>query len=306
MDSNLKGALIARVRKQSAVLLERAAKTALSVAARLDQRALNHEQRTFWNENGYLVLPRFFAAENIKRAEALFDEAWASRHTADNPLVIDALAGPLMGKRMLFRDAPDELRKGPYKLNDVYLESDIVRELILAPRLVDVLGELLGAAPIVCNSLTFEYGSQQGFHVDTFYMPPQTTNGLVVSSIALEDVDQNAGPLQFYPGSHQIPPYVFSHGGITAVEAEMDACNAYFTSEVAKRGLRAERFQGRAGDVFLWHAQLYHGGSNIRDKRKTRKSIVTHYWRIDDVPPAQRGYVGPGRYYVRRPHAATD
>jgi hypothetical protein len=42
--------------------------------------------------------------------------------------------------------------------------------------------------------------------------------------------------------------------------------------------LQDTTFCGKAGDTFLWHEQLLHGGSDIVDMRRTRRSIVTHYW----------------------------
>ncbi len=80
---------------------------------------------------------------------------------------------------------------------------------------------------MVCNSLNFIWGSQQPDHFDTWYMPPPPVPecppegplkhamhrfrppppppfGLAVSSICLEDVHPDAGPLMYYPGSHAL------------------------------------------------------------------------------------------------------
>ena len=37
----------------------------------------------------------------------------------------------------------------------------------------------------------------------------------------------------------------------------------------------------------------------------TRRSLVTHYWRAQDVPPDLVVDSGGGRYYMRRPHQET-
>ena len=37
-------------------------------------------------------------------------------------------------------------------------------------------------------------------------------------------------------------------------------------------------FLARKGDVFLWHANLMHGGEPHHDKALTRKSMVFHYF----------------------------
>jgi hypothetical protein len=51
--------------------------------------------------------------------------------------------------------------------------------------------------------------------------------------------------------------------------------------------LKETEFRGKSGDVFLWHAQLLHGGRPIRDMAKTRSSLVVHYWRAGDLPADQ-------------------
>jgi hypothetical protein len=234
-----------------------------------------------WEEHGFLVLPGFFTPDEMARVDRLIETAWRERRRPDNPLVIDVLEGPLKDRRMHFRHAPDEAKALPYKLNDLYLVSRELREIVLDPRLVAVLHDLISGYPAVCNSLCFERGSQQAYHFDTYYMPGPCPDGLVVTSICLEDMLPDAGPLTYYPGSHTIPPYRFSHGGIHAVPEEMDTATKYAFDEIEARGLTAVDFAGHTGDVFVWHEQLYHGGRPIRDLTLTRKSLVTHYWRAD-------------------------
>jgi ectoine hydroxylase-related dioxygenase (phytanoyl-CoA dioxygenase family) len=190
-------------------------------------------------------------------------------------------------------------------LNDLYLTRPEVRQMALDARLVRVLRDLLDGAPAICNSLHFERGSQQAFHFDTYYMPGPCVGGLIVSSICLEDVDVQAGPVRYYPGSHRIPPYRFSHGGVHAVPDEMELATKYALGEVERRELAEQPFLGRKGDVLLWHEQLYHGGSPIADQAKTRRSLVTHYWKRDLIELApgwtlrkQNRHGG----YIERPH----
>ena len=158
---------------------------------------------------------------------------------------------------------------------------------------------MLEGEPLICNSLNFERGSQQHFHIDTWYMPPPVEGRMVVASIALDDVDADNGPIAYYPGSHRIPAYRFSTGRLNEVPAEMPQCRAHLDREIAARGLGEVEFRGRSGDVFLWHAQLLHGGRPIRDMARTRASLVVHYWRASDLPaelvrrdPAAGAYLG--------------
>jgi ectoine hydroxylase-related dioxygenase (phytanoyl-CoA dioxygenase family) len=271
--------------------------------ARLPQTALTLNQLKFWDENGFLIVKGLIPEKLVSAVNAEIETTVQDRRKFPN-VKIDVLTGPLAGKRMPIAEAPDEVFSGSLKLNDLYLDSAILRRAVLSDQLVAILSALLDGDPIVINSLNFTRGSQQPSHFDTWYMPPPVTNKLVVSSICLEDLHPDAGPLFYYPGSHTIPPYKFSHGGIHAIESEMSACRAYLESEIASRGLRKTAFLGAAGDVFLWHAQLLHGGLPVRNWTRTRKSLVTHYWRKQDVPSEKVALVDGDKYFYKRPHQA--
>ena len=268
-------------------------------------RMVTDDQLAYWNANGFLVLPGFFTPERMAAVTALFDELWSRRAEDDLGLVIDVFIDTPQERRIRFKDAPDEARAVPYKLYDLYLVSDIVRELVLDHQLVKVLDDLLDGAPLVCNSLSFERGSQQRFHFDTFYMPPVVTNKMLATWIALEPADMKAGPLQYYPASHTIPPYRFEDGRLNATFEELPAFDAYIDRELVERGLQPTVFTAAQGDVFIWHAQLYHGGAPIDDVTLTRRSLVTHYFRAGDMDPNAVVDIGGSRYYMRRPHQAT-
>jgi phytanoyl-CoA hydroxylase len=170
--------------------------------------------------------------------------------------------------------------------------------------LVQVIRELLGANPLVCNTLLLERGSQQEPHFDTFFMPSKTTNMMAASWIAIDRVTETNGPLYYYPKSHLIEPFLFSNGKISAVFAELETDAAKHIETIVKEyDLREERFLPEPGDVLIWHAQLLHGGSPIINKTETRCSLVTHYWTDIDFPdPAQRLDLGDGRWVLRKSH----
>jgi phytanoyl-CoA hydroxylase len=262
-------------------------------------RPLTKKQLSFWNDQGYLVLPSFFTPAEVENVNSLIDSHLADPSSFGN-CTIDVLHGELEGKRLRGVDAPSEVFQGPVKINDLFLDEPEVRDLALNVRLTRILGKLLDGDPMICNSLNFLWGSQQPDHIDTWYMAPNVEDKLAVASICLEDVSPSAGPLAYYPGSHKIPPYLFSHGGLQAIEEEMPACRAYLAEQLSV--IKAERkvFLGKQGDVFIWHGQLLHGGSVITDMSKTRKALVTHYWRAQDVDPETACKVHDSGYYLLR------
>jgi len=273
---------------------------------RIPWRPISAKQKQFWEDNGYLVLSRFFSPEEILPVNKVIERIHEDPKTLGNATV-DVLHGAHQGKRLRGVDVPIEAFAGPIKINDLFLQEAAVQRLALNKRLSDILSKLLDGPPLLCNSLNFIWGSQQVDHFDTWFMPPPIENKMAVSSICLEDVRPDAGPLAYYPGSHKIPPYRFSHGGIHMVPEELAACRSYVEDQL--RHMNAERhvYLGKAGDVFLWHGQLLHGGSPIEDLTRTRKTLVTHYWRAQDVEPERVATVyGHGRYLKRELHAVAQ
>jgi phytanoyl-CoA hydroxylase len=265
---------------------------------------LSLQQRDDWEAHGFIVLKSFLSAELIEPMNRLVDRLWNDRRRKENPLVIDIFDGMPQSRRIFFKDAPDEAKRCPYKLNDLYLEYPQVRELVLDVKLMRVLHDVLEGVPMVCNTINFEFGPQQGDHFDTFYMPPRKVNRMVAAWIALEDVGQDAGPLRYYPGSHTIPPFLFSHGKTDAIPSEMPNFRKYISRELEQRGIEPVMFVAQKGDVLVWHAQLLHGGYPIQDRNRTRKTLVAHYFRAQDYYHRfwRLSRVRKDAYYYRRPH----
>ena len=267
---------------------------------------LTAAQRQDWDRDGYLVLPQFFGADIVDPINALVESLLDPRvrpPQLGKRIVVDLLTGDHAGKRVRLDEAPPAaLNAGPVKFNDLILESDTIRACNLDPQLVAILDDLLDGAPVACNSLNFVRGSEQTAHVDSWFMPPPQPDKMVVTSVCLEDVREDAGPLFYYPGSQKIPPYRFSDGRLNAIDAEMPQCIAYVEGEIKARGLSRDTFLGRKGDVFIWSCHLAHGGMPIKNPQRTRRSLVTHYWRAADMPRRKLEPHGPGAYYFARHH----
>ena len=261
---------------------------------------LTDQQRSDWDQQGFLLLKGFYSDSRIDQVNALIDGLWSGRRKLGAEYVIDIFVETPDERRVFFADAPKKARVAPYKLNDLYLSQAAIRELIVGDELAPILKELLAGTPMVCNTLNFEFGSQQDYHFDTFYMPSPTPNKMVASWIALEDTTPLNGPLSYYPGSHKIPPYQFSSGSTIVVENELAVFRDYIYQEIDKRGLQPETLLAERGDLLIWHSQLFHGGSKIADKTKTRKSLVTHYFTNEDFPDQSPAKVGEHGGYMAR------
>jgi ectoine hydroxylase-related dioxygenase (phytanoyl-CoA dioxygenase family) len=258
---------------------------------------LTAQQRRFWADNGFLVLPGFAADEDLEAVRKLLHRIWEIRAPR---IVVDDL---MTGARVLLQDSEFGVDAHSFKVNDLYLEFDEVRRLSLGGRITSVLGELLGDTPVLVNSLNFERGSQQPYHVDSLFMTPKTVGNLAATWIALQDCHPDAGPLAYFPQSNHIVPFQFLGGGYHFRQEEMPLWEEYVFSEVERRSLEPQFFAARAGDLFIWSSNLLHGGSQIKDPGLTRHSLVSHFWTSTDCREIGLDLVPYGdAFWNNRPH----
>jgi len=146
-----------------------------------------------------------------------------------------------------------------------------------------LVGALLGHEATLFQSINFLTGSQQRTHSDSIHMSTFPLGGMAAAWVALEDITPDNGPLHYYPGSHQLPYYLnadYHNEGTNWLIGDKDYAEyeRFIAGRVSELGLQKQVFLARKGDVFIWHANLMHGGENHRDPALTRKSMVFHYF----------------------------
>ncbi len=260
---------------------------------------LSPAQQEFWECHGYLVLPSFFAESEVDAINGFHERLWRER---PDDVVVDNLVS---GRRALMSSVSEAEQRQAHKVNDLYLNYAEIRQFSLHPRLTPILAELLPDVPVLCNTLSLDYGTEQELHADSLYMTPRTEGRLVATWVALEDGHPDAGPLVYLPGSHKIPPYRFSHGQCSEIASERPRWEEYVKRQIQRLGLGSERFLPSKGDVFIWHAQLLHGGSARGDRARTRKSLVSHYFTETDCRAlGHKLRACNGAYWMDRPPQA--
>jgi phytanoyl-CoA hydroxylase len=248
-----------------------------------------------FERDGCMALEGYFSPAQIDRVAAAVGRLLRDR---PNHVVADSLR---TGQRTFWAHAAEPETRH-FKFSDLYLMCEELRELALEAGLTAVLADLLGEHAVLCNSLNFEKGSSQPKHIDSLYMTPRTPHSLIAVWIAFEDVHPDSGPLAYYPGSHRIPLYTFNDGTHHASRDEMVDWFDYIDVQLRLRGLKERRFLARKGDVFIWHSDLVHGGSPIEDDKRTRASLVCHYFGEADCVDkgADRVAMNAG-FWMRRP-----
>jgi hypothetical protein len=170
----------------------------------------------------------------------------------------------------------------PERVTDGWASITAVRELAKAPGVLSVLRTLYRREAIPMQTLNFGRGTEQRAHSDAMHFDSVPHGYMCGVWVALEDVDENNGPLEYYPGSHRLPPLSHLTLGLTGSEqAGYEHYGAY--EELVQTLVRELKLERRVlrmprGQAIVWAANLLHGGSPIRDPKRTRHSQVTHYY----------------------------
>ncbi len=208
-----------------------------------------------WSEDGYAILPGFFAKE------------------ADD----------------VNRDIKEKLKSGELKFrygNKIMFalnQSELIRKMGNDVLMNKILSFLLGKEVKLFQSINFIEGSKQRAHSDIVHMTTYPQGYLIAIWIALEDIKEEQGALFYYPGSHKLP-YILNdefNSGSSHFRLGANSYKAYedrIEDEIKNQGLQKKVLEAKKGDVLIWHANLLHGGSAITKPGSTRKSMVFHYY----------------------------
>jgi ectoine hydroxylase-related dioxygenase (phytanoyl-CoA dioxygenase family) len=184
--------------------------------------------------------------------------------------------------------APSRNAQGHYPriVNLHYALPELARLFTRNTILLDTLDALFGAPTSLYTSLFYEVGSQQPIHRDTPVFSTRPEYLYFGVTVYLEPADDENGCLEVLPGGHKIPELdreamaIRRYGSLDAIpNFDNTMWKEYQNAVLAEglaRGLQRRKLHVGAGDTLIWHPQLPHGGTRIRDHSRTRFSFVMH------------------------------
>ncbi len=181
------------------------------------------------------------------------------------------------------------LKVDPRRRQDAWRVSTAIRRLACHEPILERLRFLYQRAPIPFQTLNFLPGSEQPAHSDAIHFNTIPAGFMAGVWIALEDVDDENGPLIYYPGSHRLPDVRLEHLRAWSEAKEVargpnyERYEEYVKDAVETLGIEAKRFTAPAGTAVVWASNLLHGGDVIRDPSRTRMSQVIHFFFEDCV-----------------------
>lgn len=169
----------------------------------------------------------------------------------------------------------------PARIQDGWKSVDEVRQLARNANIASALQQLLGREALPFQTLNFPIGTRQFTHSDTIHFNSIPSNFMVGVWVALEDTDEDNGPLLYYPCSHKLHEY-----SMHDFDLEPGYHNYPKYEECIQQVVEKERLEGeigiiKKGHALIWHANLLHGGAPQKDLARSRHSQVTHYYFAD-------------------------
>jgi len=170
-----------------------------------------------------------------------------------------------------------------HKLPGAWRTNKGVKNLACNQKVISTLRFLYRREPFPFQTLNFNKGSEQSVHSDAVHFHSMPERFMCGVWIALENIDEENGPLAYYPRSHKLPIYHYHELGIIASKAKRNYQYYPHMEHLFLELTKVHKFKKELGTIkkgqaIIWAANLLHSGSPIIDKARTRYSQVTHYF----------------------------
>jgi len=209
-------------------------------------RVLTKEQIAFYNESGYLKNLPVFAKDEIAEIRAYFD-ALLERVLAEGG--------------------------NSYSISTAHKDHGRVYDLLVHPRILDYVGDILGGDIVGWGSHFFckmpRDGKTVAWHQDASYWP-LTPSKTVTVWLAIDDADRENACMKFIPGSHKL-------GHLTYRESRFEEHNVLNqTVENAEQYGDPIYCELKAGEISM-HSDLLLHGSEANDSDRRRCGLTLRY-----------------------------
>ena len=221
------------------------------------------------------LFPKLLAEAQLPREQENLVRTYAER----GYVVFDFPAADIDRLARKIRTSLSHTSEAPHgRVQDAWKSCISIRSIAANTDILAMLRLLYRREPIPFQTLNFPVGTEQLTHSDTIHFHCIPHRFMCGVWVALEDVDDDNGPLHVYPGSHKLPVWDMHALGLPS------GCESYGIYEqaicaiVEELGLQKEPVLLKKGQAVVWAANLLHGGEYIRDPARTRLSQATHYF----------------------------
>ncbi|MEM9584977.1 MAG: phytanoyl-CoA dioxygenase family protein [Pseudomonadota bacterium] len=212
---------------------------------------LTLEQKAFYEENGYLVLPERIPPDilqSIRDEIAKYQEQARGLTQSTAELDLEDSHTP--------QDPRVRRIKLPHTHNQV-MRDLMYSDHVLAPAR-DLIGPALRLHTTKLNMKMGGYGAAVEWHQD-FAFYPHTNDDVLAIAVIIDDMASENGPLMVFPGSHRHPINNHHVDGVFAGAMDLEACGYDIKNAV--------ELTGPAGSISIHHGRIVHGSAlNVSDR----------------------------------------
>lgn len=168
---------------------------------------------------------------------------------------------------------------GARRAQDAWRRSAAVKALSNLPIVEQMLALAYGRRPFAFQTLNFVAGSEQHAHADAVHFHSEPQRFMCGVWFALEDVQIDAGPLFYHPGSHKRPVFGMREAGVVDRDPAPGDYETFYVPAFQEQLDSEPRLALlKKGQALVWTANVAHGGTAIARAGATRRSLVTHYY----------------------------
>jgi phytanoyl-CoA hydroxylase len=230
---------------------------------------LTHEQRSFYDANGYLVMRGLFDASDLEPWLARFLDVVDER--VETPPDLLVMRDVMVAKGAVAAAGP---RNAVAKIQDFHNDPVLFDGYAKHPRLLDLVEEFVGGDIKSIHSMLINkppgVDGRHPLHQDLLYFPFRPADAIVATWTALEPCRRENGCLVVVPGSHR--GELREH-----VNPDWEHLNfGYFGVDAADCVGKRVHLEMEPGDTAFFHPVLIHGSGRNRSSG-FRRAISTHY-----------------------------
>lgn len=234
----------------------------------------------------------FFYKELEAAAMSPEDKAFVKQFAEEGYIIFDPQADNHLIDGLIEALQPEFNETGEKRIIDAWKYNENVRYIATLASVQDKLRLLYRREPIPFQTLNFPVGTQQKTHSDMIHFSSVPQRFMCGVWIAFEDINNDNGPLHYYPKSHKLPFYDMIDIGVKGSDNRewkkrtMKYAENYevFIEELVQAlGLEKKVLNMKKGQAIIWAANLLHGGNPILRSDSSRHSQVTHYYFEDCV-----------------------
>ena len=231
--------------------------------------AISAEQRRHYDEQGFLVMPGFFAeAELAPWLQRFMDIVEERVAPAPDMLVMRDV---MVAKGVV---EPGSKQEAIAKIQDFHRDPPLFDGYCKHPRLLEVVAEFCGSdIKSVHNMLINKPPGVDGrhpLHQDLLYFPFRPAERIVATWTALEPCTRENGCLVVVPGSHKGELLAHENPGWDYVNF------LYVGAKGQGEGTERQHLEMQPGDTVFFHPLLLHGSGRNRSDG-FRRAISCHY-----------------------------